>query len=288
MVTDPTTLQFWLPEPSVAIGTALLTVFYLLCLARRREWFGVTEPIQRGQVAAFLLAMLTIVVTLLPGFDELGDRYSLLAHMCQHMALSLVMAPLFLLGIPGWLWAPLTRLPGMREVGRHMTRPLPAFLAFNVFFAIFHFPLVYEPTLHNRGLHIAVHLYVMASSVLMWWPVCSRSVDWPPIGRGWQIIYTGLMMGPMNMIGSFIALAPGVVYPTYARAARITGIPPLEDQQYAGMLMWVGGSFYIFLCATVIFFLWSAQEEEVERREQAERERQYEREREADAAAVAS
>ena len=39
------------------------------------------------------------------------------------------------------------------------------------------------------------------------------------------------------------------------------GLTPLADQQLGGLVMWVGGTIYLWVAATVVWFRWSAREE---------------------------
>jgi cytochrome c oxidase assembly factor CtaG len=42
-------------------------------------------------------------------------------------------------------------------------------------------------------------------------------------------------------LGVILTLDGSLVYPFYAHAEPLWGVSPLADQEYAGLLMWVGG-----------------------------------------------
>jgi cytochrome c oxidase assembly factor CtaG len=42
-----------------------------------------------------------------------------------------------------------------------------------------------------------------------------------------------------SLLGALLALAPRVLYPAQTAASSAWGLTPLEDQQLAGLLMWV-------------------------------------------------
>jgi len=44
-----------------------------------------------------------------------------------------------------------------------------------VVFSLWHVPAFYDAMMRNHDLHIVMHLMVMGSAVLMWWPVAGRS-----------------------------------------------------------------------------------------------------------------
>jgi putative membrane protein len=47
----------------------------------------------------------------------------------------------------------------------------------------------------------------------------------------------------------------GVLYPYYALVPRLWGLPPLEDQRLAGMLMWLQGWMWV-MASMIVFFSW--------------------------------
>jgi len=65
----------------------------------------------------------------------------------------------------------------------------------------------------------------------------------------------------MSLAGAMITLAEQVPYPFYSAAPRVWGLTPLADQQLGGLLMWVVGTIYLWITATVVWFRWSAREE---------------------------
>src|SRR4029434_595632 len=95
------------------------------------------------------------------------------AHMVQHLLLSYPVPILCLTGMPGWLYRPLLAVPGIRSVMSLVTRPLIAVATFNVVFAAWHMPALYEWALRDRAVHNLEHLTFLLTSLLMWWPVLS-------------------------------------------------------------------------------------------------------------------
>jgi len=65
----------------------------------------------------------------------------------------------------------------------------------------------------------------------------------------------------MSLAGALITLADGVLYPFYVSAPRVWGLTPAADQQLGGLLMWVVGTIYLWVAASVVWFRWSAREE---------------------------
>ena len=87
-------LDFWLTqwnlEPSILIGTVLITGLYLYAIGPLRKRHFPNEPIMIGQTIAFLSGMLIMFLALVSPLDELGDSYLFSAHMVQHLCLTII------------------------------------------------------------------------------------------------------------------------------------------------------------------------------------------------------
>jgi putative membrane protein len=161
----------WPFEPSVLLGVTLVTAAYLLAVTRWRDRFPGSAPVPAGRIAAFLLAMATILLALTTPIADLSDNYLFSMHMVEHLLLTMVMPPLLLLGLPGWLIRPLfVRVPALMRVGRVLTNPLVAFGLFNGIFLGYHAPRFYDISLASRQAHAAIHLLFMLAAILTWWP----------------------------------------------------------------------------------------------------------------------
>ncbi len=251
----------WSWEPSVVLGSLLLAGGYLACVGPLRERFRGATRVSSWRVAAFLVGVSALFLALASPLDELSDHYLLSAHMLQHLLLTLVMPPLLLLGTPAWLLRPLLRSQRLAALARFWTRPLVAFLVFNVTIAFSHFPVIYNLALEDEHLHIALHLAYMVSAVVAWWPVVSPLPELPPLSYPLRMLYLFLNTIPGGLVGALISLSDHVIYPTYAAAPRLFGLTALGDQQLGGLIMWLGVSTYYFALMTVVFFIWANREE---------------------------
>src|SRR5213595_2753050 len=120
-------LDFWLTqwnlEPSILIGTVLITGLYLYAIGPFRKHHFPDEPIMTDQTIAFLAGMLIMFLALASPLDELGDSYLFSAHMVQHLCITIVGPPLLLIGIPGWLVDPLLRKHMIFRIAQVLTFP---------------------------------------------------------------------------------------------------------------------------------------------------------------------
>ncbi len=86
--------------------------------------------------------------------------------------------------------------------------------------------------------------------MLFWWAVLWRS---PAGAAAWHVFITMLHT---SVLGALMALAPRVLYGAQTATAVDWGLTPLEDQQLAGVIMWVpAGTIYAGV-ALVLFALW--------------------------------
>jgi cytochrome c oxidase assembly factor CtaG len=104
----------------------------------------------------------------------------------------------------------------------------------------------------------------MATAVLTWWPVLSPTPLLPRISMPAQTLYLFLQSVPATGLGAIITFASEPLYSFYMRAPRLWGLSLLDDQVYAGLIMWIGGAFIFLLALTLVFFKWFNQEEVVE------------------------
>lgn len=258
----------WPFYPSVLGGVLLLTGGYLAALTRWRGRFPGSRPPPRGRIAAFLLAMASIVLALHTPIDQLGDRYLFSVHMVQHMLLTLVMPPLLLYGLPGWIVRPLlVRWPALLALGRALTRPVVAFGLFNAVFTGYHLPAIYDTVQASELLHILSHLVFMATGVITWWPVLSPLPELPRLPHPAQLLYLFLQTLPGMLLGALLTYGSRVYYGSYERAPRVwTALSPVLDQQIGGLLMWIGGGTFFLGAFVLVFLRWTLADEARARR----------------------
>ena len=240
---------------SVIIGVLVMAAAYVWTAT------GLRRRIPRRQGLAFAAALATITVALNGPIDALADERLFTAHMLQHLLLTMVMPPLLLFGIPGWMFAWALRWRGAYIIGRRLTNPLIAFAVYNGFLAIVHAPAVFESMVRNDTMHVALHLGMMVTGTILWWPLMSPVEELPRLSYPAQLLYLFVLMVPMAAISAPITLAHDVIYPWYTEAPHPFGLTPLSDQILGGLLMWVGAGTYLLCVATLIFFRWARWED---------------------------
>jgi putative membrane protein len=257
-------LTAWNFEPSVLLGIAILYGGYLVATGPLRTRFPSNQAITSGQLAAYTGGIITLVIALLSPLDLLSDKYWFNAHMVQHILLTLIAPPLLLLGTPAWLMESLLKPGSIRALARKLTNPYFAFLSFNIVFALWHIPTLYDRALEFEPLHIFEHLTFIATATLTWMPVLSPTPLLPRLSQPVQVLYMFLQSLLPTGLGAVITFAEQPLYTFYVNAPRGAGLSVLEDQVWAGLIMWIGGAFIFLFALTLIFFKWFSREEPIE------------------------
>ena len=104
-----------------------------------------------------------------------------------------------------------------------------------------HFSPLFDVALENEWAHRLEHVLFLGAALLFWWPVAGPDPSpWRlrPAGR---VVYVGLQMPQNTFLALAIYMASVPLYAHYTTTGRTWGPTPLEDQQLAGGIMWLGG-----------------------------------------------
>ncbi len=252
-------------HPSTVAGTILFTGLYLWGIGpARRRWALAPLPPETWRVWSFLTGSALLLITLNGPLHDLSDSYLFSAHMVQHLILTLVIPPLWLLGCPAWLLRPLIRPRAVRATARFLTHPVVAFLVYNAIFIGWHIPGYYEAALEHHGVHILEHLMFIAAAVVLWWPAVDPLPELSRMGPPMRLVYLFAVGIPMNVVAALITLSDSILYPWYAVQPRVLGLSPIADQQLGGLIMWVPGGLSWWVAISIIYFRWAQREEAIE------------------------
>jgi putative copper resistance protein D len=259
-------VEIWLP--------LALTAWLYLIAVRSVDRAHPDNPVPRRRVWAWLAGLGVLLIALQSPIERY-DTTLFSLHMVQHLLLTMVAAPLLLLAAPVTLLLraarPETRqhwiLPVLhsRPV-RLLAFPVVAWVVFAVVTWAAHFTPLFDAALENPLIHYAEHALFLGAALLFWWP--ALGVDPAPwrLPHAARVGYLALGM-PLN---TFLALAifsaTAVLYPHYATLQRDWGMPPLEDQAWAGGIMWVGGDLVFLVALVAAVWGWMRAEEAEGRR----------------------
>ena len=263
----------WKLYPSFLVGWLLFGGAYFLIAGPLRGYFPGSSPVPRTKVASFAAGMLIMLVSLQGPLHELSDFYLFSAHMIQHLGVMLVMPPFLLFGTPDWMLRPFLRWKPVFVVARVLSLPLVAFALNNVIFGAWHFPGPYDLMMRNHDVHVVMHLMIMATGAIMWWPVMSPVPELPRIAPPLQMLYIFVLGIPMMIVAALITFSDTALYTWYAAAPRIFPLDVLQDQRLGGVIMWVPGALVLWLAITMVYFRWTGREKAVDEDEGVRRRR---------------
>jgi cytochrome c oxidase assembly factor CtaG len=263
-------LADWSLNPSIWLGTALLIGLYLYGVGPLRRRYRWADELPRRRIGAFLAGTLVMFLALVSPLDEIGDTYLFSAHMVQHLLITAVAPPLWLIGTPDWLLRPLVQPPAIKKTLHFLTRPPVAFLLFNGSFALWHLPVLYNLTLRNESVHVLEHLIFMATAALNWWPMLGPLPDeFPRLSNMSQILYLFANCQVMVGLGALLFFSSGSpAYTPYFAAPRIFGLSVVDDQMLGSLIMWIPGNLVYVIVMSAAFYYWLNEQE----RKQQERE----------------
>jgi putative membrane protein len=243
----------WATEPALIAPVAIVGVAYAAGSLRMRTR-------HRQPILWFTIGWIVLALALLSPLHELSERL-FAAHMAQHELLMVVAAPLLILGRPSiaLLWSLPRRLRGgVGRVMRLRIRPLEAWLVHAIVIWLWHVPALFESTLRSDVMHGLQHASFLGSALVFW------SAIMRPRRRaslGLSIIYLFTTAVHTSVLGALMTFARAPWYAAYASTAVAAGFSPAEDQQLAGLIMWIPASAAYLIAAVIVIRRWLADSE---------------------------
>jgi putative membrane protein len=229
----------WIVTPLMIAGCGYATGAIMLW---RRA--GIGRGLRPWQICAYAAGWFALVGALLSPLHELGEQL-FTAHMVEHEIIMAVAAPLLVLARPaaGFLWA--WPAAWRRTIGRAvrsdlpagcwviMTAPVVATLLHGIAIWVWHIPVLFDSAVTDITLHRLQHLSFLLTALLFWWALLRNC------GAGAATAHLFITMTHTGLLGALLTFAPHVLYGAQTANAAAWGLTPLEDQQLAGLVMWV-------------------------------------------------
>jgi putative membrane protein len=232
----------WNLDPVLIGALAALACLYALGCARHdHDGRGIVAGEQAAFYTGWLITALALVSPLCPLSVSLFA-----ARVEQHMILALLAAPLVVAGRPA---EALAAVFAASSWPRRWLRPAPLSSA-GVFAAMlwfWHARGPYAATFGNTLVYWAMHLCVFGSALWLWHGL----FDSRPTTTMHRTAAGVLSLTQMGFLGALITLAPRPLYTPHALTTGPWGLPPLQDQQLGGGIMWVPGCL-IFLAISLL------------------------------------
>jgi len=232
------TFDPWIVAPLVlaaAVYTAgTWTLWRRARMAHLRAW----------RAFAYAAGWLSLAAALVSPLHWLGERI-FTVHMIEHEIVMAVAAPLMVLsrpigilmwGLPAGARAAVAALaqhPVVRTAWRHASSGANATLLHGLAIWLWHVPAWFDAAVNDVAVHRLQHASFFATAVVFWWSVLRRG----EYGSGaWHLFITMLHT---SALGALMALSPRVLYSLQTLHSGEWGLTPLQDQQLAGIVMWV-------------------------------------------------
>ena len=100
-----------------------------------------------------------------------------------------------------------------------------------------HATSLYELALRNDLVHRLEHLTFLATAVCSWAAIILVARRGGAIGTSVLVLFGLSVQG--SILGALLTFARQPWYPSYEARTAAWGLTPLEDQQLAGVIMWV-------------------------------------------------
>src|SRR5581483_386400 len=177
---------------------------------------------------AFFLGLAALVVALASGIEILAsDLFSV--HMLQHMLLTIVAAPLLMVGAPvrsllrglppvlrTGLVRPLAGAAAVRGLLHALRNPIVAVAIYVGGLYLWHWPSLYDAAVENEGLHALEHAHFFIGALLFWSVVIDPEPFKGTLPYAARIVYLLLAGAAQNtVLGGILAFSTRVLYAHY-------------------------------------------------------------------------
>lgn len=238
----------WTLDPWITVPLVLALGLFLIGATRLSYRSSRGTGALRKRIRLFLAGWLVLAVALVSPLHQAGER-SFGAHMFEHELIMLAAAPLLVLAepMPAMLWGlppnirpsvgGWSRVSFVRRTWRFLTEPVTATLLQAAALWLWHAPALFDLALASEAWHAAQHLSFLVSALLFWTAMTSRRTAEPIAAL--CLVATSIVSGAL---GALMAFSTSPWYAGYAQLGLAPfGLTPAEDQQLAGLLMWVPG-----------------------------------------------
>ena len=203
----------------------------------------------------------SLFAALISPLHWLGERVFTF-HMIEHEIVMAVAAPLMVLARPigTMLWGlpgivkrysvSLVRQPQVRALWKTISEVRNATLLHAVAIWGWHAPGLFDTAVANVVAHRLQHLSFFVTAILFWWSVMRRG------DYGVGAFHVFVTMLHTSALGALMALAPRVLYGAQTLHSLEWGLTPIEDQQLAGVVMWIPAGTVYAGAALALTALW--------------------------------
>lgn len=243
-------------EYACLLLAVIAALAYAIGLYKLWSRAGVGRGVSRRQALAFAAGWLAASLPALTPLHAFGRQVFTL-HMIEHELLIIVSAPLVVLSrpLPVFAWAlgnaarrqlkRLTHGDTVRQLWQALREPLPATLLHALALWAWHLPIAFQAALRSAPLHLLQHWSFFGTGLLFWWATISREARRRYPAAATLALFATLLHS--GLLGAMLTFAKNYWYPGLPdMSAAFCGLNRAEDQQLAGLVMWIpGGLVYL-------------------------------------------
>jgi cytochrome c oxidase assembly factor CtaG len=252
----------WTWDPWITVPLATSLILFAIGFARLQG--RALRGDYRLRALLFGAGWMLLAGALVSPLHAAGER-SFSAHMFEHELLMLAATPLLVISEPlvVLLWSlpgpvrralgSFGRAPIMSQAWHRLTGPVTATIVQAAALWLWHAPALFDLALASEGWHAVQHLCFIISALLFWTAMLAGSRGGRAGGPGLAalcLFTTSLISGAL---GALMAFSQSPWYSRYAELGMTPfGLTPAEDQQLAGLIMWIPGGLVHALAALAL------------------------------------
>jgi len=192
-----------------------------------------------ANIALLAVAAGVLGGVLAPRVDTIAQQL-FAAHMLQHLMLIAVVAPLVAFSSIG------------KMLAKH-THPVVAWTLFVGVFLFWHWPAAFRWAAQSEITRLLEFGSILAAAILFWSVALTRRAA---LSAGAAALYVMTAAVATDLPGVIMIFAPQPICTMPLENAGPWGLTPLQDQQVAGLLMWVPANLVFFSFAVWLFARW--------------------------------
>lgn len=277
-------------SPYFLFALIIVYIVYWLLTVKFRPYFSDSEPLTKKEGVIFSIVILLLYVVKGSPLDLMG-HLMFYAHMIQMALLFLVIPPLFIIGIPNWMWRKIISFRYFHPIFKLFTKPIVSVLLFNGMFSFYHIPFIFDTIKTDFWLHALYTSFLFGAALCMWWPLMHELEEEGKLGGLKKVGYifaNGVLLTPACAL---IIFSDKPLYSTYSdsnmwiealelcvpigtlSSLNLSGpelfnsLSLMEDQQLGGVIMKILQEIIFGIVLAKVFLEWFKEEEDRGERE---------------------